>query len=69
MTAKPPAGVGPTVRLPPQEATRSAIPARPSPDPASGEPGLMAALPFPPGGGPSRRGPESATLTVTYPGS
>src|SRR6266568_1106041 len=29
VTAKPPAPVGPAVRLPPQDATRSAIPARP----------------------------------------
>src|SRR5262252_4699411 len=63
VTAKPPAGVGPTVRFPPQEATRSAMPARPSPDPASRGPGT--AWPF----SPSKRGPESVTLTVMYPGS
>ena len=63
--AKPPEPVGPTVRFPPQEATRSAIPARPRPDPATRLPGLAAALPLPLcRGGSSRRGPESATLTV-----
>ncbi len=45
VTAKPPDWVGPTVRFPPHEATRSAIPARPKPDPAIRLPGL-AALPF-----------------------
>ena len=48
------------------EATRSAIPARPRPDPASGEPSLR---PAPFLVIPSGCGPESATRTVTYPGS
>src|SRR6266702_3489685 len=51
-TAKPSSGVGPTVRLPPQEATRSAIPARPSP------------APFPSWRGRCSRGPRSVMPTV-----
>ena len=68
VTAKPSAPVGPTLRLPPQDTTRSAIPARPSPDPASSEPGW----PITPSravGGPAGRRPESVTLTVMYPAS
>src|SRR6266851_2324763 len=80
VTANLPPPVGPTVRLPPHDATRSAIPARPNP-PDSGGPGLRAATPFAPGpcpfatapaamAGPlGGQGPESVTLTVTYPGS
>ena len=45
-TANPSPGVGPTVRLPPHEATRSTMPARPNPEPArpAGPPGLGAAI-------------------------
>src|SRR5262249_10251686 len=55
-TANPSAWVGPTVRLPPQDATRSAIPARPSPDPLAWS---RSGLPV----------PCSVTRTVTWPGS
>ena len=54
--AKPAAELGPTVRLPPHDATRSAMPASPKPDPDLA-------------GGSGRRGPESATDSVTKPGS
>ena len=36
VTANPPASPGPTVRLPPQDATRSAMPARPNPPDTAG---------------------------------
>src|SRR5450755_630395 len=60
VTAKPPALVGPTVRFPPHEATRSAMPARPSPAPSSGTPGAGASRPFPSAHG----SPESVTHRV-----
>src|ERR1035437_5824168 len=65
VTANPPAWPGPTVRLPPQDATRSAMPA--SPNPLLRE---VSVLPMP--GGPAAAAgpwPVSVTETVTYPDS